>query len=187
MTAIVRNRIGSFVSGLGIKAPCKAVSIADLTLAGEQTVNGVACVVGDRVLVNAQTDPVENGIYNVETSAWQRSDDFDGARDAVRGTVVSVVSPGGASDIFYQLTSDDPVEIDVDEITFIARTVLMQVPRLATSAQLDDIASDINTDGTKEIGYEVYNTDTGMPVWASGSAAGSSWNDAMAGTAHSPM
>lgn len=120
MTAIKNFRVDSFVSGLAFKAPCIINSIANLTLSAEQTVNSVAVVVGDRVLVMAQTDPIENGIYNVETSAWQRSGDFDGARDATRGTQVSVLAASGADNI-YQLDSANPVVIDVDAINWSLR------------------------------------------------------------------
>lgn len=88
MTAQKNFRTDSFVSGLAIKAPVKAASNAPLTLSGEQTVNGIPLLVGDRVLVKDQADPIENGIYVVETSAWQRAGDWDGERDVVGGSVV---------------------------------------------------------------------------------------------------
>lgn len=85
-------RVDSFVAALAMKAPCRVVTNANLTLNGEQTVNSVAVVAGDRVLVKDQTDPIENGIYDVETSDWSRSQDWDGSRDATRGTIVIVAS-----------------------------------------------------------------------------------------------
>ena len=53
----------------GIKAPVVVATIANITLSGEQTINSVAVVAGDRVLVMNQTDPVENGIYVAATTA----------------------------------------------------------------------------------------------------------------------
>jgi hypothetical protein len=88
MTALRNFRSDSFVSGLAIKAPVKAATNAAVTLSGEQTVNGIALLAGDRVLVKDQVDPIENGIYVVETSAWQRAGDWDGERDVVGGSVV---------------------------------------------------------------------------------------------------
>lgn len=90
MAANKNFRVDSFVAGLAIKAPCVVYTNANITLSGEQTVNSVPVVAGDRVLVKDQTDPIENGIYNVETSAWQRTGDFDGPRDIVNGTLVIV-------------------------------------------------------------------------------------------------
>lgn len=90
MSAIKNFRVDSFVSGLAIKAPVLVATDAAVTLSGEQTVNSRALVVGDRVLVKDQVDTTENGIYVVETSAWQRAGDMDGERDIVGGTVVPV-------------------------------------------------------------------------------------------------
>jgi hypothetical protein len=183
MTAIRNYRIDSFVAGLGVKAPCKAVAISNITLSGEQTVNGVACVVGDRVLVTAQTSSVNNGIYNVETSAWARSGDFDGNRDVVRGTLVTVNASVG-QDLFYQVTSANPITIGTSAITFL----LTNDPNVTyTTAQLADITHAVNTSTNKVAGAMVWNSTTGRPVWAFGSADGSVWVDAAGATLHTPV
>ena len=72
----------------GIKPPCVVASVTNLTLSGEQTVNSVAVVAGDRVLVKSQTDTTENGIYDVAASAWTRTTDFNAANDVVSGVLV---------------------------------------------------------------------------------------------------
>lgn len=116
MTSTKNFRVDSFVAGLAIKAPCIVVTNVNLTLSAEQTVNSVTVVVGDRVLVKDQTDPIENGIYNVETAAWQRAGDFDGNRDVVNGTLVIVAVIGTVT--IYSLQATNPVEIGVDSLTF---------------------------------------------------------------------
>lgn len=116
MVATKNYLIDSFADGLAIKAPCLAVSTANLTLSGEQTVNGVALVADDRCLVAAQTDPVENGIYNVSTSDWTRAQDFDGNRDAVEGTLVTVIASGLSQ--FYKLSTASPVVVGTSQITW---------------------------------------------------------------------
>jgi len=118
MVAVKNFRVDSFVASLAIKAPCKVVTNTNLTLSGEQSVNGTAVTAGDRVLVKDQTDPIENGIYNVETSAWARAADFDGNRDVVRGTLVTIPATTG-QDFFYQVTSSDPITIGTSAITFL--------------------------------------------------------------------
>jgi phage-related tail fiber protein len=50
---------------------------ANITLSGTQTIDGVAVVAGDRVLVKSQTAPAENGIYVVSNTSWSRSLDTD--------------------------------------------------------------------------------------------------------------
>lgn len=90
------DRTDGLVGNTGYKAPVKAATTGNITLSGEQTIDGVACVTLDRVLVKSQTAGVENGIYDVDTGTWTRSADFDGAYDVVEGSFV-FVNPGGAS------------------------------------------------------------------------------------------
>lgn len=114
------DRLNGVLSSLAVKAPCKAVAIANITLSGEQTVNGIAVVTGDRVLVTAQTDAKENGIYCADTSAWSRAPDFDGNRDIVKGTMVLVANPSGSGRSFmYEVSSNDPLTIGSSDINFL--------------------------------------------------------------------
>lgn len=72
-----KNYVDSTVQGLDTKASVKAASTADLTLSGEQTVDGIALVAGHRILVKNQATQAENGIYLVATGAWTRTTDAD--------------------------------------------------------------------------------------------------------------
>jgi hypothetical protein len=56
----------------------------------------------------------------------------------------------------------------------------------ATTAQLADLAAEINT-SNKLAGVTVFNTTTGKPVWAVGSTAASVWNNATGTTEHTPV
>lgn len=61
------------------KQPVHSVTTANITLSGEQTVNTVALVTGNRCLVRSQTTQTQNGIYIVSTGAWTRAPDADTA------------------------------------------------------------------------------------------------------------
>ncbi len=117
MPATITDRRDGLTTSVAVKAPCLAVASSNITLSGLQTVSSVVLVAGDRVLLIAQTDPVENGIYVADTGDWSRSRDFDGALDAVSGTLV-VVRNALISGALYQLTSDNPIIFDTSEITF---------------------------------------------------------------------
>lgn len=54
---------------------------ANIALSGTQTIDGVAVVANDRVLVKNQTAPAENGIYLCQASAWTRATDMDNTVD----------------------------------------------------------------------------------------------------------
>lgn len=114
-------RVSGFVLGLAIKAPCHTSSIvpvANLTGVG-QNIGGYITAQYDRVLLTAQTNPIDNGIYSVRTSAWVRDGDADGNRDFVGGTLVPVWSQPGAELILWKLAGDpDPAIIGVDALVF---------------------------------------------------------------------
>ena len=59
-----------------IKLPSVVVSTANRTLSGTPTIDGVATVAGNRVLLTGQTNPVENGIWIVAAGAWARAGDM---------------------------------------------------------------------------------------------------------------
>jgi hypothetical protein len=122
MTSQKNYRVDSFVSGLAIKAPVKTVSLVNVvTLEGiGDNIGGYIVGAGDRVLLAAQTDPTQNGIWNVETSAWQRAGDFDGNRDIVGGTIIPVWRASMTDIVLYQVDGvPDPLTIGIDNIPII--------------------------------------------------------------------
>jgi hypothetical protein len=75
--AATKAYVDSVAQGLDVKASVVAATTANITLSGAQTIDGIAVIAGDRVLVKAQTAPAENGIYVASATAWARSTDAD--------------------------------------------------------------------------------------------------------------
>ncbi len=67
--------VDSVAEGLDAKASCRVATTANITLSGAQTIDGVAVVAGDRVLVKNQTTTSQNGIYVVAVGSWTRASD----------------------------------------------------------------------------------------------------------------
>jgi hypothetical protein len=67
--------VDSVAQGLDTKASCVVATTANITLSGTQTIDGVAVVAGNRVLVKNQTLSENNGIYVADASTWTRSSD----------------------------------------------------------------------------------------------------------------
>lgn len=63
--------------GLSPKKAVRVATTANITLSGAQTIDGIAAVAGDRVLVKDQSTASANGIYVVAAGAWSRSTDMD--------------------------------------------------------------------------------------------------------------
>lgn len=100
----------------GIKAPVAVATTGAITLSGEQTIGSVAVVEGDRVLVRAQADATEHGIYDVRVSAWVRAKDWNNADDVISGVLVTDENDG----TIYQAFFDGTWEAGVTPVVFSA-------------------------------------------------------------------
>lgn len=136
MTSNATDR-SSRVGDTGIKAPCLVATTAAITLSGTQTIDGVAVVAGDRVLVKDQTSSVDNGIYVVDTGAWSRAADCDGPYDLANGTLVKVNS-GTANSGFWYVSGTDPITVGTSAITFGMASTGLAVVSAFMQTVLDD-------------------------------------------------
>ena len=75
--AATKVYVDSVAQGLDVKASCRAATIANITLSGAQTIDGVVIIAGDRVLVKDQSTAANNGIYLCASGAWTRTTDAD--------------------------------------------------------------------------------------------------------------
>lgn len=117
------DRLYGPVSSAAIKVPCRAATTTNITLSAAQTIDGVAAVTGDRVLVKDQTDQTENGIWEVDSGDWSRTQDFDGAYDVVLGTLVLVTNGTTNGNTYWRQATANPITIDTSNLTFEAALV----------------------------------------------------------------
>ena len=78
MASPTTDRRFGLAGGVALKAPCALATTANITLSGEQTIDGTLTD-ESRVLVKDQTDLTANGIYKSDTGAWTREPDFSTA------------------------------------------------------------------------------------------------------------
>jgi hypothetical protein len=90
---------------LAWKDKCVVATTTNITLSGTQTIDGVAVIAGDRVLVRSQTLGQNNGIYIVAAGAWSRSSDADSATD-IRGARIPIEQGTLFADHQFQLATD---------------------------------------------------------------------------------
>lgn len=88
------NRFDHMMLDPGFKAPVRVVATTNVALSGLQTIDGIVLVNRDRVLLTAQTNAAENGIYRITddpvAGTWVRADDLMNNGDLARGCLVSV-------------------------------------------------------------------------------------------------
>lgn len=137
MTSPSTNRRFGVNSSMAIKVPCRVATTAAITLSGEQTIDGVAIVDGDRVLVKNQVSSVDNGIYLADTSTWQRDADFDGAQDVTFGTLIKVNS-GTANSGFWYVTTTGTITPGTTAIDFGMASTMLAIISAFMQTMLDD-------------------------------------------------
>lgn len=118
LDAATKQYVDSVAQGLDVKASCRAVATSNITLSGTQTIDGVAVVAGDRVLVTGQTTGSANGIYVVAASSWLRAADADSSAEVTAGLFVFVTEGTSFGDTGWVLTSNDAITLGTTALTF---------------------------------------------------------------------
>lgn len=107
--------VDAAINGLSWKQPVYTSTTGNITLSGEQTLDGFLTS-ANRVLVMAQTAPAENGIYVSAAGAWTRSVDMDVAAE-FSGSAVFVQNGTVQGDRGYVETAT-VVTVGTDPVTF---------------------------------------------------------------------
>lgn len=116
--AATKGYVDSVLNGTDWKSSVRAATTANITLSGTQTVDGVALVVNDRVLVKDQSTGSQNGIYLVAAGAWTRSADADENAEVSAGLAVMVTEGTTNADSQWRLTTNDVITVGTTTLTF---------------------------------------------------------------------
>jgi hypothetical protein len=124
MASPTTDRRFGLVGNTPYKAPVTVVATSNVTLSGQQTIDGIALLASnaagrpDRVLCIGQTDTTQNGIWDVNTGSWTRSPDANGNYDFARGTQVIVTRGTAGAHQVYECTTAEPITLDSSSLTF---------------------------------------------------------------------
>jgi len=110
------RRLG-LVGNTALKAPCDLATTANITLSGEQSIDGTTTS-SSRVFVKNQTTTANNGIYDTSSGSWTRARDFDGAYDIVTGTIITVTGGTTNSHTAWLVTNTGTITIGTTGLTF---------------------------------------------------------------------
>jgi len=180
MPATYTDRLQGLSTSVAVKPPCRVATTVNIALSGLQTIDGVALSAGDRVLVKNQTDPVENGIYDASASDWHRALDFDGSRDVVVGTQVSVVEGSLQTDSYWRVTGANAPRPGADVIHF--EVALFSIGSLiGFIAASRSILAGIVPAGVGQVAYLTEAGREGYFVWRTGNYAPLVGNDPLQG------
>jgi hypothetical protein len=119
--AATKQYVDGVAQGLDVKESCRVATTASITLSGEQTIDGVSVVAGDRVLVKDQgsgSPNAANGIYVCASGAWSRSADADEDDEVTAGMFTFIEEGTTNADTGWVLTTDDPITVGTTAIEF---------------------------------------------------------------------
>ena len=125
------------------KDSVRAGTTAPITLSGAQTIDTVAVIADDRVLVKDQGTASQNGVYVAATGAWARSSDADINAEVTAGLAVFISEGSANVNQAWILTTDDPIIVGTTGLTF------TQISgNITTLDSLTDVVITTPSDGT---------------------------------------
>ena len=116
--AVNLQYLSTFLQGITWKNSCRCATTANVTLSGNQTLDGVATATGDRVLVKNQTNPAENGIYQTAVGAWPRAIDADAEPELLNAAVFIQAGTINADQAWVQ-TTNAPITVGTTALTWV--------------------------------------------------------------------
>lgn len=116
--AVNKSYVDATKSGLDVKDSVRAATTANITLSSTQTIDDVAVIAGDRVLVKNQTTTTENGIWVVAAGAWSRSSDADTGAKLTSGSFTFVEEGTANQDSGWVMTTNGTITIGTSPIAW---------------------------------------------------------------------
>ncbi|WP_236187180.1 phage tail protein [Pseudomonas protegens] len=114
----VDSKVLEEIYKLDSKQSVRAATTANIALAGLQSVDGVALVAGDRVLVKNQAAAKDNGLYSAAAGAWTRTADADTSAKVTSALIVSVEQGSTLADTRWQLITDGTIIVGTTPLVF---------------------------------------------------------------------
>ena len=102
---------------LAWKRAVRVATTANITLSGNQTIDGVATSTGDRVLVWNQTTASGNGVYITAAGSWTRAGDADVASE-FEGQAVFVREGTANGNAVFALTNDGAITVGTTSLVY---------------------------------------------------------------------
>ena len=180
LDAVNLNQLQAAQAGLDWKQEADAATTADITLTGEQTIDGVAVVAGNIVLVKNQTAAAENGLYVVKAAAWERTTDTDAADEINKATVF--VKAGTDWGVTQWTQTATVATLGTDAVTFVQTNALAGV---TAGIGLEKVGNTLNINlgagvvelPNDQVGLDLYDpTSSALILSADGSARSTDTN-----------
>lgn len=170
-TVAVLTDINTATAGLKPKQSVLVATTANITLSGEQTIDGILTS-ASRVLVKNQSTTSQNGIYVSAAGAWSRATDFDNMTE-IPSSHVFVERGSTKADTGWTCTTDASAVLGTDPITFAQFSgsgSFDSSSPMTTDGDLITRASDAGTRLPVGTNGQVLAVVAGAPAWATNAA-----------------
>lgn len=114
--AATKQYVDDAIAGLAWKDSVRVGTLANITLSGAQTIDGISVVAGERVLVKNQTAPAQNGLYVCAAGAWTRATDAD-TNDELHGMAV-FIEEGTQNTTCWTITTDGTIVVGTTSLAY---------------------------------------------------------------------
>lgn len=111
---LLKEYVDNLIAGIKLKVDALCATTGNIVLQGEQVIDGVQTDLS-RVLVRAQNNPAENGIYQTDPAGWTRTEDANTVEDINAATVM--VAQGNTLGGLKFIGSAEG-ELEVDPVTW---------------------------------------------------------------------
>lgn len=186
--AATKGYVDAARQGLDVKASVRVATTADITLSGTQTIDGVAVIAGDRVLVKNQETGSENGIYVVASGAWARSSDADTDAKVTAGLFTFVEEGTANADSGFVLITNNPIVVGTTALEF---TKFSEAGQITAGDGLSFTGTTLNVGGTADRitvtsdSVDIASTYVGQTsITTLGTVTTGTWNGTTVGVAH---
>lgn len=115
--AATKGQVDVASAGLDAKDACRVATTANITLSGEQSIDGITTTT-DRVLVKNQSTGSQNGIYVSASGSWARSTDADADSEVTSGLYTFITEGTANGSQGFVLTTDDPITVGSTALVF---------------------------------------------------------------------
>jgi len=177
-----KTYVDNLLAGLTWKNAVAVATTGNVTLSGEQTIDGVLTS-ANRILVKDQTTPAENGIYLTGAGAWTRVTDMDTGAE-FDGAAVFVQQGTANADKGYTQTAT-VATVGTDTVTFVefsgGASITDGIGLTFTGSTLDvNLGAGIAQLPADEIGIDLYDAVNGALILTpDGTARGTLTGDAL--------
>lgn len=116
---VTKSYVDALVNGLTIHPFCRMVAVANVTLSGLQTIDGVSGVANNRVLLTAQSSGSQNGPWLMQSGSWTRPADWSAASTQAVGGYF-IIEPDGTTykNTKWFCTNSNDITVDTTAATF---------------------------------------------------------------------